>query len=656
MRGRGHQSGPNTGLAFDAGGKVRVWNLYTETGEPEPYQYEADGPVFHHVDAVANVLEEIAGLPRGYPSTQALLTAANPVMTERLEQNIWLLKALGKGAHGHAFLCSENKADPILAEGAREWVVKLPRKLVACVVDDFFNQRTGEIRSTPENPKRAPVRLTTFLGSAKARAVLDKRDFRAIKRSMVDEFHNAEFIFEPTRARVCRLRGHIRYQEEDRARLLQLRRESRDPKAGLWRLWYSTPECVRYSTEVSRNVLPGRPLQYLTAMEYLCTEASTLQMQTHPGYWYIHPIVHLNTHILAMFSLPATGDLYTLVRQYRNDPFCTLSLPVSDNEDAPAAAVPPLWINIAHQVAQGITYIQDCTPLVHLDVKPANFFYDGDPQDTSGNARPFRVMISDLGMCVMRKDKQPYAINTMADARKYMYLGTPDYNPSVPQTWFQWRDPTTGQMDPMVICVVQVMTSLLSLLHFRPSSMQAAQHDVCVMTKPRVYVPAEALGPQAQRRKTRRAFVPSTIVDSVNVYLKLPYSPIYKARLLALRQRHDDAALGAICVLFETLHSLHRLPAETVLDRFQMLRSCIRRAYGDRGLHRSAGALAHAAQIDEAKVKLEAVQQARGRLTDTMGVNGNGSPLDTRSCFTQIYSLEFRLEIRMPFYHLLSRC
>ena len=200
---------------------------------------------------------------------------------------------------------------------------------------------------------------------------------------------------------------------------------------------------------------PGAPLPRMSAEVYFRVAAARCAHAAHLGYAFLHrpihyapafslPRYHPDGPIPIMLSERADGDLEMLTNARQAGTRLRLGA-----DGTP----PPLWIVIAWQVLQGIDFINSVCDLAHLDIKPANILFQGDPD----RPESLRCLIGDFGM-VAARDSMRRADKYMANYRLFR-CGTRTHTPRVLPT-----------QPPEISCALlsdfECLSTLASMLQF----------------------------------------------------------------------------------------------------------------------------------------------------------------------------------------------
>ena len=205
---------------------------------------------------------------------------------------------------------------------------------------------------------------------------------------MVDEALIAEVMLDPPLLRIMRARAQQRAEGKPPDVICSMAKADR-----VWRAQWV-----------------GTPLSRATPAEYLRVQAARLARQTHFGFWFMHRVLHLERSVPALFSEYADGSLRDLKQRIESAsvpgvrrllrlstarsgeggsssglwcvvvPLSTLlsTLFLSTLLSFRATygrCPPPLWLQIAYQLTRAMTYIRECTPLAHVDLKPDNVLF-----------------------------------------------------------------------------------------------------------------------------------------------------------------------------------------------------------------------------------------------------------------------------------------
>jgi serine/threonine protein kinase len=154
------------------------------------------------------------------------------------------------------------------------------------------------------------------------------------------------------------------------------------------------------------------------------------RMEMHPGYAHIHPLIHFDATIPAIFSEECHGTLTSLRR----------SRPELFELDSSSLATTALWKQIGREVCDAVDYMRT-RGVVHIDMKTDNVLY------TEADDGTFRFMVSDFGRCKKHELKNHFFETT---------------------NYFQpkgWSTSSSKQFHPMTLCVSTVAFIMVSCLH-----------------------------------------------------------------------------------------------------------------------------------------------------------------------------------------------
>ena len=185
----------------------------------------------------------------------------------------------------------------------------------------------------------------------------------------------------------------------------------------------------------------GQALQ--TIMQYsqfLSLQRELFAWRAHEGCFHMHPIIHFDAQIPALFSVPADGTLWTLRNELGGSKLRIAPLAVNDDR-----CLPVLWTCIAHQLASAVRFIHTHARIAHVDIKPENILY----VDLSKDQTALRCMLTDYGLC--RAADQP---------TQYDWAGTPTYLPPIDDTSVRQRQHALWRH----LALFEFATSLLDML------------------------------------------------------------------------------------------------------------------------------------------------------------------------------------------------
>ena len=339
-------------------------------------------------------------------------------------------RRLGQGTYGTAFLCRRT------ADGAYSVV-----KLANILVDDTV------VLPQPVRHLQEPT-----WGARKYRKALAEA-----QQELRTECWHAELLLEPAIVRALRMRQYART-----ACGLS------DHDTGVGALAYLQNECFadpdKYDEAAAEMV--GMPLRGLTEVEFYRVMAAQALLRTHPGFYHMHSVRHFVWSIPALVSDPLDGSLYALVRQAAADPKLREAMTLR----APDWAPPYLWVNIATQIGHAMRYMEEHTPVAHLDLKPDNMLYRRNPHPDP-DVWDVTCVIADFGLVVAHDEPVPRL--TAANARRCKDLmGTPCYVPPFDQAFPLWF---TGAVTARPLCEFQYMATMARLLFFAHRAPSASQ-------------------------------------------------------------------------------------------------------------------------------------------------------------------------------------
>ena len=140
--------------------------------------------------------------------------------------------------------------------------------------------------------------------------------------------------------------------------------------------------------------------------------------QALPGHAHMHPLLHYDYGIPALFSAPAEGTWISL--RERDEMRSQLSLPTPDSGEAAPAA----WRDMARQLTSAVLFLLEHTLVVHLDIKPDNVFFV-----FFDDARQrYHYWLGDFGICSVRGADKLCDANALA-------AGSLQYMPARPREW-----------------------------------------------------------------------------------------------------------------------------------------------------------------------------------------------------------------------------
>ena len=286
-----------------------------------------------------------------------------------LRRGCRLLHKLGAGSFGTAYLCQLG-APLCPYDTSSQVVIKLPNDVLTRLAK-----------------AHAMGLLTGLVHASHVMERLDTRHaiMKTVRAEFTEEMHNAEAFLEPTCLHAMRAAAYG----------LEHRPEEKAPWVGL-------------------------PLKDLSAVEYLRYLKERTRLRTHPGFYHMHQVLHFDASIPAILSDYADGSLRDLQKLCLGNPNVTWldaptlkqHAPVVGNrfpESVSAVTPPPLWTQIAAQMAAAVDYMRTFSPITHVDLKPGNVLFrlhgqgGGDIHQRAGadalTPPSIRCMVSDYGMC-----------------------------------------------------------------------------------------------------------------------------------------------------------------------------------------------------------------------------------------------------------------
>ena len=247
-----------------------------------------------------------------------------------------IIKALGSGHYGTALLCEYvNPASTSQSLHQTKFVLKLGNN----VINHDAIMPTLPLDSILINPRKHNNKAM-------------KAVFKRTRNRFLEEFRNAELILEPPLLRSIRHERYTKHQKRDDF----------------------------------TDAYTGKPAHNWSYSDYFKVLKEMHIFRAHPGYAHLHKLQHFDLSIPALISEPAFGNL-RLILQHKPE---LLKLYETSNR------APKLWVRIAWQVGNAVRFLDEMTPLAHLDIKTDNILMNfADPSKPS----TICCLLSDYGLC-----------------------------------------------------------------------------------------------------------------------------------------------------------------------------------------------------------------------------------------------------------------
>ena len=104
---------------------------------------------------------------------------------------------------------------------------------------------------------------------------------------------------------------------------------------------------------------PGEPWHFSNMRDYQKTAVTLQKLARIPGYKHVHPIVHYSREANALYSPRCEGSVRNLL----------------DTQPHLLQEMTSTWHKLARDMCAAVTYMHACD-VCHLDIKPANIFYN----------------------------------------------------------------------------------------------------------------------------------------------------------------------------------------------------------------------------------------------------------------------------------------
>jgi serine/threonine protein kinase len=401
-----HAKGPRTAIHISAGAQLRCPN---NDGGGHQRVSQALGAF----DDLGSMRDALAGEDLDDESGRERRIFDVAITAADILRDYTVVKYLGKGTYGSAFLCRD------AANNNKGCVIKFPNALVRA--------KRG----------RLPLRIPDVCIRPSARGYADV--VAEGQEELAGEFHNAELILDSPYIRAMRVRQYVRAAIKT----------NNDVTALAYIEKKIMPHPPTYDKIIQRIV--GRPLEGLTPAQYYHAEAAQATLRTHPGFYHLHSLYHYEPSIPAILSHGLDGTLANLVEgtdQAARDEFTLRA--------STGWAPPPMWTQVAAQLACAMAYLERYTQVAHLDHKPANIFY--------ARLAPHQIhcAIGDFGILTARDTLVP-AIATLTEARSHVLMGSLWYVPSPHQAFPGWF---TGSVPAQFLSEYQYLATLVDMWIF----------------------------------------------------------------------------------------------------------------------------------------------------------------------------------------------
>ena len=410
---------PRTAIYLDMG--VRI-----EAGRTGPARL-IDGSQFDKPSTLERALDQTFY----EPDTRLSQT---PMPSSILQEHYQLERRLGEGSYGTAFLCS-------VRHQGRGIVIKLPNELLR---DDV---------RTEEN--LFPLTIQNAL-LPRAETPEYRESMRLSVYEMRHECHIAELVLEPPYLRAIRLRMFCEETVRDR------QREARPDQLSLaatTMLDGLLSNAKQYQGTMVHIV--GSRLKQMTPARYHRACMTLCLHRTHPGFYHIHSVLHMDPTIPALISQRANGSLGDLLaRAFRGDqePDLQALFTFRRQRNGTHWMPPPMWLMIATQLSSAMQFLHECTPISHLDLKPGNILYICPTgQETRAG---IRCLISDFGMCARHSERIPRK-ESYPEAMLVRLMGSVPFVPPTEKAYPLWF---TGGATAKHLSCYQFMATLVDLL------------------------------------------------------------------------------------------------------------------------------------------------------------------------------------------------
>ena len=336
-----------------------------------------------------------------------------------------LERRLGRGSFGTAYLCRQ------LSPPHNTFVVKLPNEVLKSVPPPL-PQPIDKLCLDPSNP---------------GYAVLLENG----RKELCRECYHAEHLLDAPYLRALRIRQYVR-------EILDI---TDDVAVQHYIETQLLPDAGAYAQAHAEMV--GRPLEGVTEVQYYRAVAEQATRRTHPGFYHIHRVLHMDASIPAIISHGHDGSLESL--RGSHDPHVREGLTFRPRASDGVWELPYIWTQLATQLASAIDFIQTHTRIAHIDFKPGNVLYSRLP-GTDPDVHVITCAVSDFGLLAPSDACIP-AFATRVEADNYTLTGTPTYVPSTQQAFPAWF---TGTVPAQRLGEFQFLTALLDMLRFADSA------------------------------------------------------------------------------------------------------------------------------------------------------------------------------------------
>ena len=352
--------------------------------------FDAGGVV---LDANNNQPHEAVDAPFFFDEdAMAAAVARAHLSSPRLEQRpvsglerLTLDTFLGGGGTGLAFLCERPRGGGVAQDmQKKKWVVKLPRAHLRPGIKEEVGRNAFACRGR----SISQILMTSQTTPSSA-----------MTRAFAEECKYAEYALEPPE-----MRSHV-----------------------------------------TGGDVVGHRLQNLTQADYARIVEARRRFQLLPGHAHLHPLLHFDASLPALFSAAANGTWISLREQIGSE----LDLPLPQVGVMPAA-----WTEMAAQLTSAVVFLEEHTQVVHLDIKPDNVFC----RDRH------HFWLGDFGICALDAREKAVGLKDLR-AGSVQYLPGPDND----EAWVGVG--TLGRLSTF-----QFIATLLDMLRVPPSASRRQAH------------------------------------------------------------------------------------------------------------------------------------------------------------------------------------
>ena len=230
-------------------------------------------------------------------------------------------------------------------------MIKLPNELLR----DDVRDETASYPQSIQNTLLPPARTPEY-----------QQKMKMAGYEMRHECHIAELVLEPPYLRAIRLRLYC--EETVRSQHPEAPPDQQS-LAATTMLDGLLSDAVQYKGTMV-HIVGGR-LKHMTPARYHRACMTLCLHWTHPGFYHIHPVLHMDPTLPALVSQRANSSLAELLALAFSDtkPELRALLTFRKERTGPHCIPPPMWLMIATQLSPAMQFMHECAPISHLDLK-----------------------------------------------------------------------------------------------------------------------------------------------------------------------------------------------------------------------------------------------------------------------------------------------